>query len=81
VQSLYTFSSKCVEIAKFLILNIDMSLSKYKNILGEPGKGIHSYRIANLAIVDILATLAAGFLISKVTSISFVYASLGLFLL
>ena len=32
-------------------------LCKYKNALGVPGKGIHSYRICNLAIVDIIFTL------------------------
>ena len=32
-------------------------LCKYKNALGIPGKGIHSYRICNLAIVDIIFTL------------------------
>ena len=32
-------------------------LCKYKNALGVPGKGIHSYRICNLAIVDIILTL------------------------
>jgi hypothetical protein len=25
---------------------------KYKNIFGEEGKGVHSYRIFNIAIVD-----------------------------
>ena len=30
-------------------------LCKYKNALGVPGKGIHSYRICNLAIVDIIS--------------------------
>lgn len=34
-----------------------MNLCKYKNILGEPGKGVHSYRIFNIAIVDVLLTL------------------------
>uniref|UniRef100_A0A6C0I8R7 Uncharacterized protein n=1 Tax=viral metagenome TaxID=1070528 RepID=A0A6C0I8R7_9ZZZZ len=38
-----------------------MSLCKYANILGEPGKGIHSIRLFNIAVVDVLATfLLAG---------------------
>lgn len=32
-------------------------LCKYKNALGKPGEGLHSYRICNLAIFDIALTL------------------------
>jgi hypothetical protein len=31
-------------------------LCRYKNIFGEPGKGVHSYRIFNIAIVDVVST-------------------------
>jgi len=31
-------------------------LTRYKNIFGEPGKGVHSYRVFNLAIVDVIST-------------------------
>lgn len=34
-------------------------LCKYKNILGEPNKGIHSIRLFNIAIMDLLMTIAA----------------------
>ena len=34
-----------------------MSLCKYANALGEPGKGVHSIRIFNIAIVDVLFTI------------------------
>jgi len=27
---------------------------KYKNILGEPNKGVHSYKILNIAVVDVV---------------------------
>ena len=30
---------------------------KYKDILGKPGKGLHSYRVFNIAIVDVLLTV------------------------
>ena len=36
-----------------------MSLCQYSNALGEPGKGIHSYRVFNIAIFDVLFTLLA----------------------
>jgi Na+/citrate or Na+/malate symporter len=34
-----------------------MSLCKYKAILGEPRVGIHSYRIFDIAIIDLLLTI------------------------
>jgi len=34
-----------------------MSLCKYSNIFGEPGKGIHSIRLFNVSIVDVIATI------------------------
>ncbi len=30
---------------------------KHKDIFGKPGKGVHKYRIMNIAIVDVLATI------------------------
>jgi hypothetical protein len=39
-----------------------MTLCKYANKLGEPGKGPHSYRIFNIAIVDVLLTIIAALL-------------------
>jgi len=37
-------------------------LCKYANALGEPGKGVHSIRLFNIAIVDVLSTIALAFL-------------------
>ena len=37
---------------------------KYKNILGEVGKGAHSIRIFNIAIVDVILTVVGAYLIS-----------------
>lgn len=34
-----------------------MSLCQYKNIFGEPGKGIHSCRILGVAAVDLLGAI------------------------
>ena len=30
-----------------------MSLCQYKDIFGKPGEGAHSYRVANVAVVDV----------------------------
>ena len=38
-------------------------LCKYKNILGKVKEGPHSYRIFNIAIVDVLLTVVAAVII------------------
>ena len=42
-------------------------LCEYKDILGKPGQGIHSYRIFNIAIIDVLMTVCAAFIIHILT--------------
>ena len=37
----------------------------YKNSLGKVGEGIHSYRIFNIAIVDVFFTIAFGYIIKS----------------
>jgi fatty acid desaturase len=54
---------------------------KYKNILGEVKKGPHSYRIFNIAIVDVLLTIFVAFIISYFFKINFWITLLILFLL
>jgi hypothetical protein len=48
-----------------------MNLCKYKDLLGEPGKGVHSYRIFNIAIVDVVLTILVALLISFLAKVSF----------
>lgn len=57
-----------------------MNLCKYKNLFGEPNKGIHSYRIFNVAILDVLQTIIAAWLISYVIKQSFWLVLLVLFI-
>ena len=40
-------------------------LCKYKDILGEPKKGLHSYRFFNIAIIDVILTFILAFYIQK----------------
>ena len=40
-----------------------MSLCKYKNIFGEVNSGIHTVRIFNIAIFDVLSTIIGGIII------------------
>jgi uncharacterized membrane protein len=57
-----------------------MDLCKYKNALGEPGKGIHSYRLFGVAIADVIMTIIGAFLISYFFKFSFIKTLLVLFL-
>lgn len=38
-------------------------LCQYKDILGKPGHGVHSYRIFNIAYVDVLFTIIGAYII------------------
>ena len=58
-----------------------MSLCKYKNVLGVPNKGIHSYRFMGLAIMDVIMTIILAFFISYFFKISFLYTTISLFAL
>ena len=58
------------------------NLCRYKNILGKPGEGVHSYRIFNIAVVDVLLTVLLALIIYFFfPKISLVYILVFLFLL
>ena len=38
-------------------------LCKYKYILGKPDQGVHSYRIFNIAYIDVLFTIIGAYII------------------
>ena len=40
-----------------------MNLCKYKDMFGAPNTGAHSFRIMNIAIVDVVATMLLAYLI------------------
>ena len=56
-----------------------MSFCEYRNELGKPDEGIHSYRFMGLAIVDVIMTFIAAILISYFFKVSLVYTSIFLF--
>jgi len=58
-----------------------MSLCKYKDILGVPGKGIHSYRIFNISVVDVIMTIIGAYIFSLIFKTNFVYTLIALFIL
>ena len=54
----------------------------YKNILGKVGTGLHSYRLFNLAVIDILLTILLAYLIYVVMPrYNFFIILVGVFLL
>jgi hypothetical protein len=58
-----------------------IDLCKYKDILGKPGQGVHSFRIFNIAIVDVLLTILAAYILSIFTNYKLVYTILFMFIL
>lgn len=56
-------------------------LCKFKDIFGKPGTGAHSYRIFNIAVIDVVFTIIFAWLIAKGMNWCFWKTLLGLFLL
>ena len=57
-----------------------MNLCKYKDAFGEPGKGVHRFRIFNIAIVDTLLTVLLAYVIAYFSGFSLYYVIPGTFL-
>ena len=49
-----------------------MSLCAYKDILGIPNEGLHKYRVANIAIVDVLLTIALAWILAKLFKVNYI---------
>jgi hypothetical protein len=45
---------------------VDTGLCAYKDLFGAPGTGLHSYRIMNIAVVDVISTLILAFVIHQI---------------
>jgi hypothetical protein len=45
-----------------------MLFCKYKNIFGVPKTGAHSYRLFDIAVVDVILTMLVGLLIGYITN-------------
>lgn len=56
-------------------------LCKYKDALGKPKTGIHSYRIFNIAIADVIMTIIASLIISYFFKFNFWITLIILFLI
>jgi hypothetical protein len=53
-----------------------MALCKYKDILGVPGEGVHSWRFMGVAMFDYVATILLAMVITKVTNIPLVITTI-----
>ena len=58
-----------------------MDLCKYRDSLGVPKQGVHSYRFLGVAIVDVIFTIIGAWIISYFTNKSFIFTMIFLFLL
>ena len=58
------------------LLFVDMKifgvdLCHYKDIFGRPREGAHAYRVFDIAVVDVAATVIVAFIISRAFTLSF----------
>jgi len=58
-----------------------MSGCPYKNIFGAPGTGAHSYRLFNVAVVDVVLTVLVAWAISWLFRLKFWQVLVAAFLL
>jgi hypothetical protein len=61
------------------ILGIDWC--DYKDIFGRPREGAHAYRIFDIAVVDVAATVVVAFIIARVFGIVFWKSLVALFII
>jgi hypothetical protein len=47
-----------------------MSLCKYKDIFGAPDQGVHKYKLFGLAVVDVVLTVLAAILLTRMIGVS-----------
>ena len=60
------------------IFGID--LCRYKDIFGRPREGAHAYRVFDIAVVDVAATVIVAFIISRAFTLSFWKSLVALFI-
>lgn len=56
-----------------------MNFCKYCDVLGIPNQGIHSYRVFDIAIVDVIFTIMGAYVISRIYKVSFLWSCIILF--
>ena len=54
---------------------------QYKDLFGRPKEGAHAYRLFDVAVVDVVATIVVAFIIARVFGFVFWKSLVALFLL
>jgi hypothetical protein len=57
-----------------------LGLCRYKEIFGRPREGAHAYRIFDIAVVDVAATIIVAFLIARIFDVAFWKSLITLFI-
>lgn len=57
-----------------------LNLCRYKEIFGRPREGAHAYRIFDIAVVDVAATVFVAFIIARLFGLSFWKSLVALFI-
>ena len=50
---------------------LSLNLCQYKDIFGRPREGAHAYRLFDIAVVDVAATVVVAFIIARLFGLSF----------
>ena len=50
---------------------LSLNLCQYKDIFGRPREGAHAYRLFDIAVVDVAATIVLAFIIARFFGLSF----------
>lgn len=60
-----------------------MRLCQFKNVFGEPGKGLHNIRLFDIAIVDVIMTFIGARIIQYLSNdqYTYMYCLIALFIL
>ncbi len=58
-----------------------LDLCRYKDIFGRPKEGAHAYRIFDIAVVDVTATVAVAYIIARFFGFVFWKSLVTLFLI
>ena len=62
-------------------MSLGCPFNKMREIFGKEGEGVHSYRVFNIAIVDVIATIIGAYLLSIFFKINFWIILIILFIL
>jgi hypothetical protein len=58
-----------------------LDLCRYKDLFGRPREGAHAYRVFDIAVVDVAATVVVAYVIARVFGIAFWKSIVTLFII